>query len=61
MALKRINKKQIDEPKRIEHIKTEKKILEYLNHKTDPESSFIVKLIKTFSDQNYLCFVFEYL
>lgn len=62
MALKRIKKEMLDQPKRIEHIKTEKKILKYLNSKADEvESRFIVKLRQTFTDRNYVCLAFEYI
>lgn len=60
-ALKKIKKESIDQPKRIEHVKQEKKILTLLQSQAKPEASFIVKLIETFTDAINVCFVFEYL
>lgn len=60
-ALKKIQKKSIDQPKRIEHVKQEKAILQMLNESKAPEADFIVKLEQTFTDHEFVCFVFEYL
>lgn len=54
--MKRIKKESIDLAKRVEHIKQEKRILLMLQ-----SNPFVVKLYATFTDQNFVCFVFEYL
>lgn len=58
-ALKRIKKDSITNQKRIDHVKAEKKILNFLHQEGDRD--FIVKLYDTFTDNDYICFVFEYL
>jgi serine/threonine protein kinase len=62
-ALKIIPKKCLDNSKRIDHIKNERKILHKLRKydgKTTPVD-FTVELIETFTDELNVCFVFEYL
>lgn len=62
-ALKIIPKTSIDKPKRIEHIKNEKKVL-YLLRKAHPVTEpidFTVELFETFIDHDNINFVFEYL
>lgn len=60
-VVKKIKKESIDNNKRIEHIKQEKKLLQSLNKQSAPEADFIVKLYETFTDRDYICLVFEYL
>ena len=59
-ALKRISKISIDNSKRIQHILTEKKILQVLKENQN-DMEFLVRLHKTFTDEENVCFVFEYL
>ena len=62
-ALKIIPKTSIDKPKRIQHVKNEKSILHSL--RKDEESkepvAFVVRLEETFTDEENVNFVFEYL
>jgi len=61
-ALKRINKFSIDTPKRIEHVKNEKAVLNLLvKHGSRQQLDFIVQLYETFTDDQSVCFLFEYL
>lgn len=60
-ALKKVAKISIDNPKRLEHIMQEKKLLQDINSDSHLATKFIVTLYDTFTDQNNLCFVFEYL
>lgn len=61
-ALKKVPKKTIDKPKRIEHIKNEKKVLLMLRKEGTKEPlNFIVHLEATFSTQEDINLVFEYL
>ena len=54
-ALKKIAKSSIDNPKRVQHVYTERNILRSL------QSDFIVQLKDTFTDELNVCFVFDYL
>ena len=63
-ALKVIPKTSIDKPKRIQHVKNEKEIL--ISLRKNPEESkepldFVVRLEQTFTDEDNVNFVFEYL
>ena len=67
-ALKRISKLSCDNPKRIEHVKNEKKILKMLQHEPsmfgaqEPKQlDFIVQVYETFTDQKNINFMFEFL
>jgi hypothetical protein len=60
-ALKRIAKLSLDNKKRTEHVQQEKNLLQLFAQDSHPAAKFIVTLYETFSDQNYVCFVFEYL
>lgn len=60
-ALKRISKLSLDNKKRIEHVQQEKNLLQLFGKDSHPATKFIVTLYETFSDPNYVCFVFEYL
>jgi serine/threonine protein kinase len=61
-ALKRINKFSIDNPKSIEHVKNEKTVLKLLVNKDSRQQlDFIVQLYETFTDEQSVCFLFEYL
>ena len=62
-ALKIIPKTSIDKPKRIEHVKNEKKLLIALRKDSESREplDFIVELHETFIDHDNINFVFEYL
>lgn len=57
-VLKRVSKVSLDTSKRVSYIFNEKKILQMFKEK---ELDFIVKLCQTFTDENDVCFVFEFL
>jgi serine/threonine protein kinase len=54
MALKILKKTLILKQKQIKHLYCEKEVMELLDH------AFITKLITTFQDQRYVCFLMEY-
>ena len=62
-ALKVIPKISIDKPKRIQHVKNEKAILHSLrkDEETKDPVDFVVRLEETFTDEENINFVFEYL
>lgn len=67
-ALKRISKLSCDNPKRIEHVKNEKRILKLLQEEPNlfgpshpKQLDFIVQLYETFTDEENINFVFEFL
>ena len=62
MALKKIKKDSITNQKRVDHVKAEKKLLNFLHKECDKGAAdFVVKLHETFTDSEHICFVFEYL
>jgi serine/threonine protein kinase len=60
-ALKRISKHSLDNPKRIEHVKNEKAVLNMLKKYENVQLDFIVQFYESFTDTNNICFMFEYL
>ena len=62
-ALKIIPKTSIDKPKRIQHVKNEKAILHSLRKEDNSKEpiDFVVRLEETFTDEENINFVFEYL
>ena len=62
-ALKIIPKTSIDKPKRIQHVKNERDILISLRKTEESKEplDFVVRLEETFTDEDNVNFVFEYL